>query len=244
MPPLPPQLTPLLPVLACGGVELQLTKLNQELKAKLEDGFKQNGQRTWVQVLCNSAGGSLLCLAARLSLPPTLPGELSSTAASPANTALLAGFLGHYACCCADTWASEVGILSSKPPRLVTTLKVVPPGTNGGVSALGLLASASGGLFMGVVFWLAGSTSQSDSMAWRAVLLGLASGLLGSLIDSLLGATVQYSGFCERTRRVVAAPRQGVKHVSGVALLGNHAVNAVSAAATALAAAAAASLLI
>mmetsp|Transcript_2641 Transcript_2641/g.7471 ORF Transcript_2641/g.7471 Transcript_2641/m.7471 type:complete len:153 (+) Transcript_2641:432-890(+) len=124
MPPLPPQLTPLLPVLACGGVELQLTKLNQELKAKLEDGFKQNGQRTWVQVLCNSAGGSLLCLAARLSLPPTLPGELSSTAASPANTALLAGFLGHYACCCADTWASEVGILSSKPPRLVTTLKV------------------------------------------------------------------------------------------------------------------------
>src|ERR1700761_5268088 len=55
----------------------------------------------------------------------------------------------HFACCLGDTLASELGILSSSPPRLVTTWKPVPPGTNGGVSVGGTLASVVGGIIMG-----------------------------------------------------------------------------------------------
>ncbi|TBU36320.1 integral membrane protein DUF92-domain-containing protein, partial [Dichomitus squalens] len=52
----------------------------------------------------------------------------------------------HFACCLGDTLASELGILSRSPPILITTLKRVPPGTNGGLSVLGTLASVGGGL--------------------------------------------------------------------------------------------------
>lgn len=62
---------------------------------------------------------------------------------------LYAGYVGFFACCTADTWASELGILSTSDPFLITTLKRVPKGTNGGVSGLGFMASLAGGLAIG-----------------------------------------------------------------------------------------------
>lgn len=43
----------------------------------------------------------------------------------------------HFGCCLGDTLASELGILSTHPPILLTTLRPVPPGTNGGLSLAG-----------------------------------------------------------------------------------------------------------
>ncbi|KAL0052457.1 hypothetical protein WJX82_002561 [Trebouxia sp. C0006] len=126
----------------------QLTKLKEDVKAKLEDDFRSGGQRTATQVIVNSLGGSVFAAAAAMQV-----GGVTQLQGTP-PAALIGGFLGHYACCCADTWASEVGVLSKGQPRLVTTFQVVPKGTNGGVSSLGTLCSLAGSLLMGLTFWL------------------------------------------------------------------------------------------
>lgn len=153
-------------------------------------------------------------------------------AAAPLRSHLLAGFVGHYACCAADTWASELGVLSQGGPRLITTFRRVPPGTNGGVSLLGTAASALGGAFIGVLYYVATALAASFADAQPQVIaLGTAAGLFGSAIDSLLGATLQASYYDRSTRQICAEssvkPRDA-KHLSGVDWLSNAQVNVVS----------------
>mmetsp|Transcript_34269 Transcript_34269/g.97141 ORF Transcript_34269/g.97141 Transcript_34269/m.97141 type:complete len:355 (-) Transcript_34269:465-1529(-) len=139
-----------------------MTRFGERMK-DIDDQHKVGGQRDWVQVLCNGAVPSIVAAAlcwfsGGVDLPIGMPGTPSAT------TWLAAAYLGYYACCCGDTWASELGVLSSTPPRLVTTFKTVRPGTNGGVTLLGLLASVSGGLFVGLCF--AAASWISSSITW------------------------------------------------------------------------------
>jgi len=61
----------------------------------------------------------------------------------------LCAYYAGFACCNADTWASEVGVLSQEDPILITTMKTVPKGTNGGISKLGCIMSFLGGALIG-----------------------------------------------------------------------------------------------
>ena len=250
---------------------LQLTKWRSGLKARLEGGHAEGGQRGAAQVLANSALGAALAAAAAwlraggsanpLGVPLSLP-------------ALAAGFVGFYACCCANTWSSEVGIAAKAPPRLVTTWRRVPPGTNGGVSALGTAAAAVSGALVGCTFMAgallprllglgdlgggrAGAAAEECwrrvTADWRLLPLALLAGLAGSLLDSLLGATLQLSLYDERKRRTVTAGTAGalarpgsapaasshLKRICGRDVLSNTGVNVCSSVlAAALAAAA------
>lgn len=226
----------------------KLTQLQEEVKAVEEDA-KQGGQRDWKQVFCNGFVPTLLSIAYGIlsgfvdvplgSMPNVEPWR------AEAVTLLLGGFLGYYACCCGDTWASELGMLSKDTPRLITTLRPVRRGTNGGVTLLGLTASLAGGLFVGAVFYAAACISPTlwvfDAQhklavaQWRLVPLGLMAGLFGSIVDSVLGATVQFTGYNRTTQQIAKRPGPDVVRISGAPLLTNNTVNLVSASVTAVA---------
>ncbi|MDQ4003294.1 MAG: DUF92 domain-containing protein, partial [Actinomycetota bacterium] len=56
------------------------------------------------------------------------------------SEAFVAAFVASLGAAFADTAESEVGQLYGRTPRLITTLRKVPPGTDGGISLPGTLA--------------------------------------------------------------------------------------------------------
>jgi uncharacterized membrane protein len=113
---------------------------------------------------------------------------------------------------------------------LITTLKTVRRGTNGGVSLYGLLASVGGGTCIGLAYFLAAHFSKGPFQAQPSVIaLCCLAGFFGSLVDSLLGATLQYSGVDEKTMKISNKPGKGIVRISGFSFLNNDAVNLVSA---------------
>lgn len=118
--------------------------------------------------------------------------------AGPAVLSIIFGFkiafFGAIAAALADTLSSEIGILSKKKPVLITNLKKeVEPGTNGGVTILGILAA-----FMGAIL-IALSVFYAFPNAYLAVIL-IVSGVLGSLFDSILGARYEIKGQLNNTQ--------------------------------------------
>lgn len=93
-------------------------------------------------------------------------------------------FAGSLAAAMGDTLSSEVGGLYDEP-RLVTTMRTVPPGTDGAVTWQGQLAGMAGAALVGLI---------AVALFQFAVLDGLviaAGGVVGMTADSLLGATIE-----------------------------------------------------
>jgi uncharacterized protein (TIGR00297 family) len=89
----------------------------------------------------------------------------------------------------ADTVSSEVGQVLGGRPRMLTTLRLVEPGTDGGVSLIGTLA----GVAAAVLVAAAGSWALDGgrTMFW----ISCAGAVFGLFFDSLLGATLERRGW-------------------------------------------------
>lgn len=222
-----------------------LTKLGDENK-DVEEDHKIGGQRNWIQVLSNGGIPGLLALMG------CIVSSGMDLAVLPFSNAwysiVTSGFLGYYACCCGDTWSSEIGQLSEEEPRLITTLRPVRKGTNGGCTLLGLASSCMGGLYVGLIFFVTGILSPGMSLAdslfqWKLIPLSIGAGLFGSLIDSLLGATIQFTGYNRDTGKITGKTGHNVSKISGVSILDNNGVNVLSATLTSCLTASCAALL-
>lgn len=225
----------------------KFTKYYKEYKMTIAD--EKNGERNVTQVLASSflATGVAVCYYIYV-------GEDSHIVINPSNTEdvikinvfggelsitrhylaamLWYAYLGHYSCATGDTWASELGVLARNPPRLITTFFVteVPPGTNGGMSLLGTMASAVGGASTGLVFYCMSFLIPGSPVVSQLpmVILGLLCGFVGSFLDSLLGGLFQASYFCRETKRCVRTKRGDSILVCGRDWLSNETVNFLS----------------
>ncbi|MGH2496234.1 MAG: DUF92 domain-containing protein [Ktedonobacteraceae bacterium] len=138
----------------------------------------------------------------------------------------LAGFTGALATANADTWATELGVLSASKPRLITSGHPVVPGTSGGITLLGTAAASLGAWSLGFFFWTWQGFRKSLA---PTPLIALMSGLAGSFFDSLLGATIQamyYCPVCEtETERRIHRCGTRAQRLRGIPWMNNDAVN-------------------
>ena len=138
----------------------------------------------------------------------------------------LVAFFVSFAAATADTWASELGILSRGKPRSIINLKSVERGISGGVSLVVFAASFAGALLIASLVFVVEPSRALQF--WRPVLIG---GFMGSLVDSILGATLQAQYRCAETGRLVERPISGqLKNqlVKGLVWMNNDLVNFLS----------------
>jgi uncharacterized protein (TIGR00297 family) len=189
-----------------------LAKVGKARKSALKSEFEKGDTRDAYQAFSNGGVAALSALG-MLAFP---------------HTAWLGAFVGALATANGDTWATELGTLSQREPLSLLSLKRVPRGTSGAVSALGMAATAAGGALIGVVL-AAGSAAQSGLSAGQLVLLGLVTGVFGSLVDSLLGATLQAGYLCRHCQRATEGKLhhcgRKAEHTRGFSWFDNDLVN-------------------
>ena len=167
---------------------------------------EKGGDRDMWQVAANGGVFAALAIAATVTRSPALFGAGA----------------GAIAASSADTWATEIGLLSRQAPRSIVSMRQVPAGTSGGVTLAGLAGSLAGSLFIALVAVL---------LDWpaRAAMAAVVGGLGGSLADSLLGATLQNRRWCPAcglgTERAVHACGTTTVSAGGLSWVRNDAVN-------------------
>ncbi len=152
-----------------------LSKLRVKKNSAVDNFFEKSGERDYLQVLANGGIGGMLVVLAQFYKP-----EL-----------LFAVYVSSLSAVCADTFATEIGTLKKLMPVNILTLRKVEQGTSGGISLPG-----TAGAILGAFIIPISSLSWISTNLIFFVVSATAAGFLGSIVDSILGASVQAQFKC------------------------------------------------
>ena len=156
--------------LVLGSLVTRLGLREKQLRGLAEGrGGRRGPENVWGSALV----GAVLALVVPLLAPP-------------GQRWLLLGFAASFAAKLADTFGSEIGKRWGRHAVLITSGRPVPPGTEGAISAEGTAASLLGSVVMTL---LMASLGLIEGAA--AILLVSAIGLVATLLESVIGATLQ-----------------------------------------------------
>ncbi len=176
--------------------------------------FNSNGLRSWKSVLANGFW-------------PMYSAIIYSIYPDTYRMYAIFFFLGSLTSMMSDTVSTEVGMYLGGTPVLITNPKVhVPKGYSGGVTLIGLL----GGFISAILFSYLSAVLLGIFSIYDVYIL-ISAGFIGSIIDSVLGATVQAKYRCKLCGSVIETRYhcgEEAELVKGFEPLDNHVINFIS----------------
>lgn len=211
-----------------------LSRVGKEVKSRYNPIGEMVGTRAWPNVVANGFWPMISSV------------MIYFTSDALIKVAWELFFIGSLASMVADTTATEIGMLSRERPRMITELNnIVEPGASGGVTILGTVASILAALIFGLLAYLISGFNplieftligfsplvNLRGLEYWILFIIVLSGVLGSIFDSVLGATLQAKYRCNLCGKYVETPVHcGVdtEYSEGIRFIDNHMVNFIS----------------
>ncbi len=206
------------PILAFFILSSLLSKTGKKRKQKLLTVFEKSGRRDAGQVLANGGVAGAMLLLWYFSN----------------NDLFYVMYIAALASVTADTWATEIGVLARGNPRSILTLKRVPLGTSGGISILGSFGALLGSFVLVLAGLVFSPHASPRVIGCSEATFILFAGLFASMVDSLLGATVQAQYQCPAcskvTEKLLHCNSENTTFIRGFRWINNDVVNGLCAA--------------
>lgn len=190
-----------------------LTKFKNNNKESLEKLNEKGGKRDYMQVFANGGVGLIISVLYYFYQSPVF----------------LLAYAVSFAEATADTWASEVGVLSKSKPINILNFKPLEKGMSGGISILGTTFAFLGASFISFIYFIASVITYRDiKQSLIYSILCLVIGFIGSIVDSILGASVQAQYYCEDLKTITEKKEykgKPNKLIKGIAFINNDMVN-------------------
>lgn len=178
-----------------------VSKVSNTTKKRAEEHQEQTGARTWFQVISNG-------------LPAVICAWLF--ALTHESKFILMGLVS-FSVASSDTFSSEIGMLTNGKVFDILSFKEVEPGVSGGVSLMGFIGSIVGSLLLSLMTLI--------DFNIQKMMLVMMFGIIGSILDSVLGASLQRKFMVNQ--QLVDYSEQG-KVVKGISWMSNSLVNLIS----------------